>query len=238
MALCIAEPLFSPVNVIGHFRRLPLSFRTDPKRSKAYRKAQEASFVAEMLAGRRSADKTDYWLRIIGDGEQSPDIKTYAWKKSGKSPDGMWEHFVEVTEYEDHSQEPLIDFLDRTKLHKYKHDPMLIILCRITRYAHIPSHMELKRKLVERKVVNPVLLCGPSTDATFPETDHTLIEFNPAQGAPPAWVRFNLDKELSTMDRRGVLVLDKRRRPGYFPNEKNYPFQQLGFVPDRDGSYS
>ncbi len=238
MALYVPEPLFSPVNVIGHFRRLPLSFRNDPKRSNAYRKAQEASFVAEMLAGRRSADKTNYWLRIIGDGEQSPDIKTYAWKHSGKIPDGMWEHFVEVTEYEEHSSEPLIDFLDRTKLHNYKHDPLLVILCRITRYAHISSHTDLKHQLVNRKVVNPVLLCGPSTDPNFPDTDHTLIEFSPAPDAPPAWVRFNLDKELSTMDRRGVLVLDKRRTPAYLPKEKHYPFGGLGFVPNEDGSYS
>lgn len=238
MALYVPEPLFSPANVIAHFRRLPLSFRNDAKRSKPYRKAQEASFVAEMLAGRRSADKTDYWLRIIGDSDRSPDIKTYAWKRSGRIPDGMWEHFVEVTEYEDHSQEPLIDFLDRTKLHKYKHDPMLIILCRITRHAHIPSHLDLKRQLVERKVVNPILLCGPSTDPSFPETDHALIEFSPEPDAPPAQVRFSLDKELSAMDRRGVLVLDKRRKSSYFPNEKNYPFQQLGFVPNKDGFYS
>jgi hypothetical protein len=133
---------------------------------------------------------------------------------------------------------PLIDFLDRTKLAKYRDDPMLIILCRITRDAHIPSHMELKRHLIERGVVNTVLLCGPSTDPLSPDTDHTLIQFTPGSGDVPQWIRFNLNKELSTMSHKGVLVLDKRRRPGYQPNEKHYPFEQLGFVPDTDGNYS
>jgi hypothetical protein len=131
-----------------------------------------------------------------------------------------------------------IDFLDRTKLHKYKYDPMLVILCRITRSAVIPSRAEFKYQLQERNFANPVMLCGPSGDATFPDTNYALIEFSPMSNDPPGHVRFNLEKELSTMDRRGVLVLDKRRKPGYFPNEKNYPFQQLGFVPNEDGSYS
>jgi len=236
MAADVPPFMFSPRTVIDHFRRLPPSYRTDRRRS--YRKAEEAVFVSEMLAGQRAMCGTDVWLRIIGDAERSPDIKVYLWKKTGKTPDGMGVVFVEVTEYEEHSRESLVEFLDRTKLHKYPDDPELIILCRITRYSETPPASELKRQLVERNVINPILLCGPSTDPLLPHTDRTLIAFNPAPDVPPQWIRFNLDRELSTMSEAVVIEWNRRGGPVAYPKKRPGPFEVIGFVPDERGCYS
>ena len=230
--------LFSPLNVIAHFRQLPPSLLKDKHRSKAYRKAQEASFVAEALAGRRAADGKDYWLRIIDDGVGTPDIKTYSWKESGENPDGMWEHFVEVTEYEEHSDDSLVAFLARTKLNKYRDDPELVILCRVSTYVHIPSHAELKQALVDLKAVNPVLICGRLSQNDTPDATYRLIQIDPDPHVVAQHIDFVLGTELLKMTITGVLILDNAKSPGNFPDEKHYPFEELGFIPNADGSYS
>lgn len=233
------EPLklFSTRNVIVHYYKLRDSLAETSISSREFRKATEAYFVAEMLAGRRAADGQDYWLRLIDNKEQTPDIKTYSWKHSGRIPDGMWEHFIEVTEYEDHSSESLIDFLERTKLNKYRDDPQLIILCRVSKFTTIPPLLELKRELLARRVVNPILICGRMSSETDEEVIYRLIQIDPGVDIMPQSVDFNLKQQLEQMTNDGVLILDKLMEPGKYIDIKNYPFESLGFIPKDDGTY-
>ncbi len=229
--------VFSPLNVIDHFHRLEATFLKSGIRSgvkyDAFRKAQEASFVAEALAGRRSADGEDYWLRIVDDKDQSPDIKTYSWQKSGKVPDHMWEHYVEVTEYEHHSSEPLVEFLQKRKLHKYRDDSQLIILCRVSRPTSLPPLTDIKRDLVQKKAVNPILICGIISTPEEPKIMFRLIQIEPDANAVPESHDFDLKAELLNMKYAGVLVLNDPTS-----ENKHYPFEVLGFTPNENGSYS
>jgi hypothetical protein len=229
--------LFSPLNVIGHFQELKKAVERSGNKPRSFRKAEEANFVAEALAGRRSADGQNYWLRLIGNEDRTPDIKTYSWKNSGKIPDEMWEHFVEVTEYEEHSPESIVEFLARTKLWKYKDDPQLIILCRINKEVSLPSLVALKEALLSENAVNPILLCGRVSEVGGSDGLYKLIQIEPDVETVPESKTFNLQDELLSMKYEGVLVLSRNGTPGKYPDVKHYPFETLGFIPESDSTY-
>lgn len=226
--------LFSPLNVVGHFRRLNIAIGKSGKLPRAFKKAQEMNYVAESLAGRRAADKKNYWLRSIENRHGTPDIKTYCWKNSGNIPDSMWEHFVEVTEYEEHATEPIVDFLNARKLHKYKDDQQLIILCRISRKTEIPSLLEIKQKFISLGVVNPVMFCGRVSEVDGKDAVYRLIQIDSDPNSAPESQDFNLQAELLNMTYEGVLVLDNT---GTAARTQHYPFEDIGFIPDENGNY-
>jgi hypothetical protein len=228
--------LFSPLNVIHHYQMLRQVILASGKNIRSFRKVEEANFVAEALVGRRAADGKKYWLRLIDNKEETPDIKTYSWKGSGKDPDEMWEHFIEVVEYERHSSEPIIEFLQKTKLNKYRDDNKLIILCRINKQVNLPSLIKIKNDLIGQNTINPILFCGRISSDGDKETIYRLIQIDPDPNAIPESIDFNLRNELLGMNYEGVLVLDNLGK--YSKTKKHYPFESLGFIPKADGSYS
>jgi hypothetical protein len=229
--------LFSPLNVIHHYQMLNKAVLISGKKIRSFRKVEEANFVAEALVGRREADGRNYWLRLIGNEEQSPDIKTYSWKEPKLIGGVMEEHFVEVTEYEAHSNEPIVEFLEKHKLNKYRDDPNLIILCRISRETNLPSLIELKQDLVAKNTVNPILFCGRTSIKDGPEAVYRLIQIDANPNVMPEKKDFKIQEGLLNMEYEGVLVLDNNSISGKFPETKHYPFETLGFIPEVDGTY-
>lgn len=80
-----------------------------------------------------------------------------------------------------------------------------------------------------------MLLAGVNIDTTRLQ----LIQIHTRVGV---LIEFNLVEELYGLYRRGytrVLNLKKgtRRPPERNPNNKHYPFEKLGYVPNMDGMY-
>src|SRR3989338_9962447 len=120
--LFLNDPVwYSPLNVIYHFKRIEKRLSTSERTSKKFSKAREAFVVAIMLVGMRSILNREFWLQLVGDEFESPDIKTGTFTLPTKTQSNDFSiQDVEVVEYNTHSEENLIDFLKRTKLSNKK----------------------------------------------------------------------------------------------------------------------
>jgi len=154
---------FHPVNIIYHFKRLEKSGELIPG-TNSYKKAAEAYVTAISLIGLTKILNKDFWLQIVSDEEQSPDIRTGCYHKLTRDNDFSYQD-VEVVTYEQHSKMDLIDFLCNTKLSKQKaYDDLTTILCHINKITLIPSWIDLNQTLLGKKLKtkSPVMIIGKS----------------------------------------------------------------------------
>ena len=228
---------FSPFTVIQHGQLLLKSLSEKEKGTKRFRKVIEAYSVAQMLVGIIAQEDREYWMQIVGDEYQSPDIRTirYADKNEG-SFDKLEKVDVEVVEYESHANLPLLEFIVEKKFSSKKsYDGNTIILCHIGSGVNsfLPDGKEIER--IMGSVDSPCqvfILAG--TDPWISELE--LIQIKPRVGVLR---KFNLIQELSARKYNHVVnfVLGTRRPPTHNPENKHYPFEKLGYIPNENGSY-
>ncbi len=228
---------FPPFNVIYHGDLLRKSLSSEEKKSKKFRKVVEAYTVAQMLVGIMVKENKDYWMQLVDDKFASPDIRTIRYADAHDEKFDFLEQVdVEVVEYESHSKMSIPEFIVEKKFSKYKsYDENTIILC------HVGSGVQsfLPDRETIKKIMEPVnsschvlLLAG--TNPQVLELD--LILLKPNVGVLLTYVPA---VELSKRKRRSVAIfkLGTRKPSVYNPNNKHYPFEKLGYIPNNKGLY-
>jgi hypothetical protein len=232
---------FSPLNVIHHGDMLVKAIPKNELKSKKFRKVIEAYTVAQMLVGIMVKEDREYWMQLVDDQQETPDIRTirYADKHLEKF-DMMEQVDVEVVEYESHTTLSIPEFIVDKKFSKKKsYDDNTIILCHVGSgvKAYLPDGSEVKKVLGQIKSPCDILfLAGSDPTSTIlglytlrPEPG-LLLEYNPV---------IELAKMNSKKKLKGVVnfKLGSRKPSQYNPDSKHYPFENLGYVPDKDGVY-
>lgn len=219
---------FSPLNVISHFKRIEAMLPVTEHTSKKFRKAREAFEVAVMLVGIRLVLGKEFWLQLVGDEFESPDIRTGTFTLPSRTQaDDFSIQDVEVVEYSNHSQEALVEFLKRTKLSdKKSYDSLTTILCYISRNMHLSPLQELHNDLRKEGISCPVIIVGKTSSE---HETYKIAQINPTVGLV---VEFDLVKELKNKKYKGVLSLVRGKSPkdSYRLDEKHYPFEKIGLI--------
>jgi hypothetical protein len=231
---------FSPLNVIHHSNELETFLSQDQKNTSKYKKVIEAKMTAVMLMALMEVEKKQYWMQIVDDKEQSPDVRTINYEdvQSGKF-DNMEQEDVEVVGYEHHSTGNIVDFLLATKFSSSKsYDPQTHILCHLLdgEIINLPSEEELKKQMAVIKSPCPTVVLGATSETA---SNYKLILLNPEVRTV---IEFNLIKSLERLVQNnyiGVLTLKRgSRRPiEARPDEKHYPFESIGYIPNEEGNY-
>lgn len=216
------------MNVISHFKRIEKGLSTQERTSKKFRKAREAFVVAVMLVGMRSILDREFWLQLVGDEFESPDVRTGTFTLPTKTQaDDFSIQDVEVVEYNNYSKETLLDFLKKTKLSdKKSYDSLTTILCYICRNMHLPPLRDLHNNLYKEGINCPVMILGK----TSPEKEtYKIAQINPSVDLI---AEFDLIRELKDKKYKGVLPLVRGVVPkaDYRPDEKHSPFEKIGLV--------
>jgi hypothetical protein len=218
---------FSPVNVIYHFKKLESEGKIVPGK-KHYRKCCEAFIAAVSLVGVIKMLGREFWMQIVDDSEDSPDVRTGCYEKKIRDNDFAIVD-VEVVTYDINSSENLVDFLLRTKLSDTKgYDNLTTILCHINKITNVPDVQELNRQLLAKnpKIKSPVVIIGKSDPV---KEIYRMVQIYPTVELDTT---FDVIAECKARKYNGVLVLNKgaNRVPVFKSNqdEKHYPFENLG----------
>lgn len=223
------DPLwFSPLNVISHFKRVEAELPSAKLKSKKIRKAREAFEVAIMLIGIRFSLEREFWLQLIGDEVESPDVRTGTFVSPTRTQaDDFSTQDVEVVQYNEYSQENLVEFLKRTKFSEGKaYDSLTTILCYIAKNMHLPPLQELHQDLYKEGIGCPVIIVGK----TSPEQEiYKIAQVNPNIDLV---AEFDLIKELKDKKYKGVLSLVRgtNAKFEYRSDVKHYPFEKIGLT--------
>ncbi len=238
----LIDPIwYSPVVVLNHVTRLTNSLSEKDRKSKEFRKVVEARAAAITLLGLMKINGTQYWMQIVDDKERSPDIRTisYATEQPEKF-DNMEQQDVEVVEYEQHSEGAIPEFLASTKFGPGKsYDEQTHILCHLGEgtVINLPDITEMKNQMAIINTKSPIVLLGATSQEA---TDYQIIQLNPGVGI---LVEFNVEDEERILfgrpDYKGIMYFKRgSRKPSvHDPNDKHYPFENIGYVPDKNGNY-
>lgn len=228
---------FPPLNVIHHGNLLRKSLSVDEKKSKRFRKVVEAYTVAQMLVGIMVKENKDYWMQLVDDKFASPDIRTIRYADSHDEKFDFLEQVdVEVVEYESHSTNSIPEFIVEKKFSKRKsYDENTIILCHVGSgvKSSLPDEETIKKVMESvNSSCHVLLLAGTSSEAVELE----LISLKPNVGV---LLRYIPAVELSKRKSTGVVNFKKgTKKPSvYNPDNKHYPFEKLGYIPNDKGLY-
>lgn len=236
--ISMEDPIwFSPANVIYHGNLLRDALSETEKKSKKFRKVVEAVTVAQMLVGMMIKEGREYWMQLVDDENGSPDIRTIRYADDHDDKFDFLEQVdVEVVEYESHTTLSIPDFIVQKKLSKNKgYDEKTIILCHIGKdEAYLPDGDAIKKAMSNVKSKCAILLLvGANPQAT----EVKLITLNPKVGVLH---QYNPIQELLKMKLTSGVVhfrLGTRKPPTHNKDDKHYPFEKLGYVPDSSGDY-
>lgn len=229
----LIDPIwFSPLNVILHFTQLSNKLSSTQKKSKEFRKAVEANAVALMLVGLMSKEGKQYWMQIVDDKEQSPDVRTICFSENSSDKfDNYQYQDVEVVEYESHSNMSISEFLLDTKFKIGKgYDKDTHILCHLGGGVKldISDELDLRKQMLNINSACPVaIVVSDNKDLNM----YRLIQLNPEVRVISD---FNLTEELHKLlgnNYVGVMnfIRGSKRPLEFRPNEKHYPFESLSF---------
>lgn len=233
---------FSPYKVLSHCHKIKKTATPAIKKTKNYRKVTEAEAVATMLIGLMAANghKKDFWMQVVDDKYSSPDIRTLCYSDE-KHPtlDFLEKQDVEAVEYEDHSKETVVEFIEKTKFSKMKaYDARTHILCYLggtSTTVTLRGNAELQKQVANTKINAPTLFIAPLTGRP---AVYRLVQLYPAVRVIKEFnLRTEFNKNASRQPHTMHFVRGSRKPWKVNPEEKNYPFQQLGFIPNAKDEY-
>jgi hypothetical protein len=230
---------FSPFAVLIHAEKIKNAATQKIKKTKEYRKIIESEAAAKMLVGMSLASKKEFFMQIVDDKLGSPDIKTICYSDN-KHPtlDFLETQDVEVVEYEEHSTEDLIKFIERTKFsNKKAYDLNTHILCHLgkTTKIYLPGNKELNEQIARSNINCPVLFLGSPTD--LPSSTYRLLQLWPTVRTI---IEFDIKEEYKKSPKKfGVIRFERGKRKPRIKREGelHYPFEKLRFIPDKQGIY-
>ena len=143
----------SPTKVLDHYLRLVKKHGLEKIDSNnQYQKVREMKAVALFLLGIIKNQKREFWLQSVIN-ETRPDVRTFCLDNTRLGPVNQLIQEVEVTTYEKHSHDDLVNFITRTKLLKKKNYSALnIILCELRKNFRLPP---LKTLNWQFRKINP-----------------------------------------------------------------------------------
>lgn len=218
---------FSPINVLYHYARLEGLLSSAKRKTRSFKKAKEAYHVAIMLMGIIKFQQRQYWLQIVKDKEGSPDIRTGTFVIRASKPKEFTIQEVEVVDFEQHSNEDIVDFLKRTKLSpKRPYPPYTTFLCNVSKTILLPPYRQIHDKLKSVVAKNSVVILGKihprkhiyKICQVHPKID-LLTDFDVMKESYNKKYGGVLRLKLGTNDKLNFI---------YLPNEKHYPFEALG----------
>lgn len=230
---------FSPLNVIHHAHILRRQTSDKEKQTKRFKKVVEAYTVAQMLVGIMAIENHEYWLQVVDDKLGSPDIKTL---RKVDSTDGKFDSLeqidIEVVEYESHSDHKTIpEFILESKFsNKKSYDKDTVILCYVgsqNKEIRLPSNEHTKEVMNKIKTESTILLLYASDYQT---NELELVSLKPNIGL---LIKYDPVEVLKRKKHVGVAVFNRgsKKDPVYNPDIKHYPFESLGYIPNKDGNY-
>ena len=231
---------FSPFNVLVHAEKIRKAATDEVKKTKEYRKVLEAEVAAKMLVGISMASKKEFWMQIVDDKFGSPDIRTLCYSNDEHpSFDFLEVQYVEVVEYEEHSAENLIQFIERTKFSKKKaYDQTTHILCHLggATKIYVPNESELAKQVADSKINCPVLFIG--SPEGLPSSTYRLLQLWPTVRMA---VEFDVEEEYkrNTPIKFGVMRFERGKRKPLtrHEGERHYSFENIGFIPTNQEEY-
>lgn len=219
---------FSPINVLYHYARLESLLSSAERKTRSFKKAKEAYHTAIMLMGIIKFQQRQYWLQVVKDEEGSPDIRTGTYVIEAGKPKEFTIQEVEVVDFEQHSDEDIVDFLKRTKLSLKRPYPSYItFLCNVSKTTLLPPYRQIHDKLKSVIAKNSVVVLGK----IHPQKHiYRICQVHPEIDL---LIDFDVMKEAYNKKYRGVLKLkrgiDDNLSFIYLPNEKHYPFEALDY---------
>lgn len=221
---------FSPLNVIYHYHEIIKSgaLKGGDRRIK---KLDEAYAVAVMLTGMILLQKREFWMQVVPDAEERPDIRTGCYRlPRGTSGNSFITQDIEVVTFEEHSTDSFENFLKRTKLLASKnYDEFTTILCYINKDYCLSSLENLNQQLLNT-TQNPVMFVG--------RNDPNKPLYKSAQILPNVDYIQVLDpyEELQNLKLTGVLKLKRgfKAKLSGRTGEENFPFENINLIPGRD----
>lgn len=232
---------FSPLNVIHHGNLLKKTIPKEELKSKKFRKVIEACTVAQMLVGIMVKENKEYWMQLVDDKEETPDIRTIRYADKHRENFDMLEQVdVEVIEYESHTRLSIPEFIVAKKFSKKKsYDENTIILCHIGSgvKGYLPPGDEVKKILGQIKSSCDILFLAGANPTS------TILSLYTLRPEPGLLLKYDPVVELKNMNLKKKLMgvvsfkLGSRRPSEYDSDTKYYPFEKLGYVQDKDGVY-
>ena len=232
---------FSPLNVIRHGDLLVKAISKEEIKTKRFRKVIEAYTVAQMLVGIMVKENKEYWMQLVDDRHESPDIRTIRYADEHLEKFDMVEQIdVEVVEYESHTTLSIPEFIVDKKFSKKKsYDENTIILCHVGSgtKGYLPDGNEVKRIFSQIKSPCDILFLA-GIDPTS-----TLLGLYTLKPEPGLLLKYNPIVELAKINSKkkisGVVnfKLGSRKPPQYNPDSRHYPFEKLGYIPNNEGKY-
>lgn len=227
MNIYTEEIWFSPINVLYHFSRLESVLSPSKRKSQSFRKAEEAFFTAIMLMGIIKHTSTQYWLQIVQDSEGTPDIRTATFKLENEKPVELLIQEIEVVEFGRYSNEDVADFIIKKKLSKNYPD-YITILCRVSKEIVLPTLKKINSRLKAEKSKNPVIILAKLSDK---EPNYRICQVHPHIGLLQDFTPTILDENF-IREYKGVIRIQSGNADKldwlYLPEEKHYPFENLG----------
>lgn len=229
---------FSPINFIHHANILNKSLTPKEKKTKEFRKVIEAYSVAQMLLGVIARENREYWMQLVDDKHGTPDIRTIRYADLHRENfDDMEQVDVEVVEYEEHSMMSVPEFIVKKKFSEKKsYDKNTVILCHLggkILATSLPEIEDIDRIMNAANISCMVIfLVASNPDATRLK----LIQMRPSLGL---LIEFDMFEAIHSRKYTGVINLKRgTRRPlEHYPNNKRYPFEKLGYIPNERGEY-
>jgi len=174
--LITTDPVwFAPINVLYHFARLDDVSSEKHKKTKVFRKAYEANLAAIMLMGVIKSQRVQYWMQVVPDKQESPDVRTFRYSNDPAKKNWQDIQEVEVTQYEKHSPESITDFLKRTKL-AYPYPAQTTILCLADKTTTLPSWKQMYTDLKGLSPHTPVIILAKTHPS---KTIYTICQIHP-----------------------------------------------------------
>ena len=214
---------FSPAKVLRDYFALSTEEKAqyEPENRKVI---EEAFQSATWISGIMKLHQREYWMQLVDPQERTPDIRTIVLEKREGKSDWMYEQDLEVTEYEDHSEESIAEFLIRTKLSPKKaYSPLASILCFMNKTMPTPDWELVNKQLREMKSSLDVYIVA---QVSADEPIFRLIRVNPVLDMDITFNAVDAAKEWSNVHtrkfRRGTKEEEK-----VLPDERHYPFWKI-----------
>jgi hypothetical protein len=159
----IQEPLyniwFSPRKILLRYAQKEQEVGEEIKVSSKYKSIREARAVALLLFGVGKIKNRQYWLQLVGQKEQTPDIRVATYMSEVNSELRVFD--IEVVTLESHSFEDVDTFLKRTKLSTNKYYPeSTIFFCNIDKEIQTKPWLEISREIIKAGVKNDLYVIG------------------------------------------------------------------------------
>lgn len=211
---------FAPRNILYSYATVmsQLDYKKIPTEKR--NQLDDTYHTALLVLGFRAASNAQFWIQAVRLKEETPDVRTVAYRKQGNF-NQLFTQDVQVVTLEEHSEPDIYQFLARTKLNtkKKSYDEKTTVLCVVNRKMLVGSWRKLSSDLSTLGVQNDVYLLGKIRAR---DRIYKIARINPVFDQSTVY-----DALIEAKKPQKSVVLFKRGVGTGFKNssEKNKPFE-------------